>query len=136
MQVISSQGGGSSSAGVAVEDAAAAASSLRAVAVAPHGPSLPPLVLVPADAEAAAQGGRYSLAGSPVLGPYPPLEPLQQRRLAARRHDVTYVYDFPSVFEDALMDAWSARAAAGAFIVVRSLSCRAEGAGDGVGKWV
>lgn len=29
------------------------------------------------------------MAGQPVLGPYPPLQPLQQRRLAARRHMVT-----------------------------------------------
>ncbi len=54
-----------------------------------------------------------SLQNQGVLAPYPPLEPLQQRRLAARRHAVTYCYDFPSVFEDALRDVWSRRAAAG-----------------------
>lgn len=54
-----------------------------------------------------------ALHGQPVLGPYPPLEPLQQRRLAALRHAVTYCYDFPSVFEDVVREAWAARAAAG-----------------------
>jgi acetyl-CoA carboxylase/biotin carboxylase 1 len=53
------------------------------------------------------------LHGQLVLGPYPPLEPLQQRRLAARRHAVTYCYDFPSVFEDALREIWAGRVAAG-----------------------
>ena len=40
---------------------------------------------------AAAAGAVYQppLHGKPVLGPYPPLQPLQQRRLAARRHSVT-----------------------------------------------
>ena len=53
------------------------------------------------------------LHGLPVLGPYLPLEPLQQRRLAARRHTVTYCYDFPSVFENALRAMWAARGTAG-----------------------
>eukprot|EP00200_Dunaliella_tertiolecta_P012627 CAMPEP_0202373002 /NCGR_PEP_ID=MMETSP1127-20130417/4091_1 /ASSEMBLY_ACC=CAM_ASM_000462 /TAXON_ID=3047 /ORGANISM="Dunaliella tertiolecta, Strain CCMP1320" /LENGTH=2753 /DNA_ID=CAMNT_0048969731 /DNA_START=204 /DNA_END=8465 /DNA_ORIENTATION=+ len=53
------------------------------------------------------------LHGQSVLGPYPPLQPLQQRRLAARRHNVTYCYDFPAVFETALREVWAARAAAG-----------------------
>ena len=61
----------------------------------------------------AKSGGALGLHGLPVLGPYPPLEPLQQRRLAARRHAVTYCYDFPSVFEDALRELWAARAGAG-----------------------
>ena len=52
------------------------------------------------------------LHGAPLLSPYPPLEGLQQKRLAARRHKTTYCYDFPSVFENALRGAWSARAAA------------------------
>jgi acetyl-CoA carboxylase/biotin carboxylase 1 len=51
--------------------------------------------------------------GEPVLTPYAPLEPLQQKRLAARRHRTTYAYDFPAVFEDALRTLWAARAAAG-----------------------
>ena len=49
----------------------------------------------------------------PVLDAYPPLAPLQQKRLAARRHKTTYCYDFPSVFGNALREAWTARAAAG-----------------------
>lgn len=53
------------------------------------------------------------LAGRPLLTPYPPLERLQQKRLAARRHAVTYAYDYPSVFENALRDIWAARASAG-----------------------
>ena len=48
-----------------------------------------------------------------MLDPYPPLAPLQQKRLAARRHKTTYCYDFPSVFGNALREAWAARAAAG-----------------------
>ena len=53
------------------------------------------------------------LNGTPVLDAYPPLAPLQQKRLAARRHKTTYCYDFPSVFGNALREAWAARAAAG-----------------------
>lgn len=49
----------------------------------------------------------------PVLAPYAPLEPLQQKRLSARRHKTTYCYDFPAVFENALREIWAARAAAG-----------------------
>ena len=49
----------------------------------------------------------------PVSFPYPPLEALQQKRLAARRHKTTYCYDFPSVFSNALRQAWLARAIAG-----------------------
>jgi len=52
------------------------------------------------------------LAGHPLLTPYPPLEGLQQKRLAARRHRTTYCYDFPSVFENALRGIWAARSAA------------------------
>ena len=48
-----------------------------------------------------------------MLDAYPPLAPLQQKRLAARRHRTTYCYDFPSVFGNALREAWAARAAAG-----------------------
>lgn len=51
--------------------------------------------------------------GQPVLAPYSPLEPLQQKRLGARRHKTTYCYDFPAVFEDALRQLWAQRAAAG-----------------------
>eukprot|EP00887_Chlorella_sp_A99_P005434 scaffold1.g5434.t1 len=51
--------------------------------------------------------------GQPLLCPYPPLEHLQQKRLAARRHRTTYAYDFPALFEDALRQTWAARAAAG-----------------------
>jgi acetyl-CoA carboxylase/biotin carboxylase 1 len=40
-------------------------------------------------------------------------QPLQQKRLAARRHNTTYCYDFPSVFDNALRGIWAARAAAG-----------------------
>ena len=47
------------------------------------------------------------------MAPYPGLDPLQQKRLAARRHATTYCYDFPSVFNTALRDIWAARAAAG-----------------------
>ena len=54
-----------------------------------------------------------SLDQIPVSAPYPPLEPLQQKRLAARRHKTTYCYDFPAVFENALREIWAARAAAG-----------------------
>ena len=48
-----------------------------------------------------------------MLAPFAPLEPLQQKRLAARRHKTTYCFDFPAVFEDALRQLWAARAAAG-----------------------
>ena len=54
-----------------------------------------------------------ALDGVSVLDPYPALELLQQKRLAARRHNTTYCYDFPAVFENALRDIWAARSAAG-----------------------
>ncbi|KAL4525084.1 hypothetical protein Ndes2526A_g07171 [Nannochloris sp. 'desiccata'] len=54
-----------------------------------------------------------SLDGTFISAPYPPLERLQQKRLAARRHKTTYCYDFPAVFENALREIWAARAAAG-----------------------
>ena len=44
---------------------------------------------------------------------YAPLQQLEQKRLAARRHKTTYCYDFPSVFGNALREVWAARAAAG-----------------------
>lgn len=57
---------------------------------------------------------RSPLNGLPILSNYPPLALLQRKRLAARRHAVTYAYDFPAVFENALRETWAARAAAGA----------------------
>ena len=57
--------------------------------------------------------GAGPLAGTPLLAPYAPLEGLQQKRLAARRHKTTYCYDFPSVFGTALRDIWSTRTVAG-----------------------
>lgn len=51
-------------------------------------------------------GSGASVGGS-VLAPVPPLSPLQQRRLQARRHSTTYCYDFPAVFEDALRSMWA-----------------------------
>ena len=48
--------------------------------------------------------------GTPVMEVYAPLEMLQQKRLAARRHKTTYCYDFPSVFGTALRDIWTTRA--------------------------
>lgn len=53
------------------------------------------------------------LNGTSVSAPYSPLEVLQQKRLAARRHKTTYCYDFPAVFENALREIWAARAASG-----------------------
>lgn len=53
------------------------------------------------------------LDGTAVAEAYAPLEGLQQKRLAARRHKTTYCYDFPSVFGTALRDIWTGRAAAG-----------------------
>lgn len=55
----------------------------------------------------------HSLHRHRILEPYPPMETLQQKRLAARRQTTTYCYDFLSVFENALRDIWSLRAAAG-----------------------
>lgn len=57
--------------------------------------------------------GAGPLHGQPILAPYPPLEGLQQKRLAARRHKTTYAYDFPTVFGNALRELWTARAIAG-----------------------
>jgi hypothetical protein len=49
-----------------------------------------------------------------VLERFAPLQPLQQRRLRARRHATTYCYDFPAVFEDAIRAAWQGHGAAAA----------------------
>lgn len=49
--------------------------------------------------------------GQQVLEHVPPLSPLQQRRLHARRHSTTYCYDFPAVFENALRAVWAAHLA-------------------------
>lgn len=57
--------------------------------------------------------GAGPLHGQPILAPYPTLEGLQQKRLAARRHKTTYAYDFPTVFGNALRELWTARAIAG-----------------------
>ncbi|GMH43409.1 hypothetical protein BSKO_11331 [Bryopsis sp. KO-2023] len=53
------------------------------------------------------------LSLQPVLKQYGPLDLLQQKRLAARRHQTTYCYDFPKVFGNALREIWVARAADG-----------------------
>eukprot|EP00884_Botryococcus_braunii_P014175 jgi/Botrbrau1/22759/Bobra.0132s0090.2 len=49
----------------------------------------------------------------PVSTVIPPLEDLQCKRLAARRHKTTYVYDYPSVFTNALKGMWIRRSEAG-----------------------
>ena len=52
---------------------------------------------------------------TPLLNPYPPLEELQQKRLAARRHKTTFAYDFPNVFANALRKVWLDRDASGEY---------------------
>ncbi|KAK9790754.1 hypothetical protein WJX73_002279 [Symbiochloris irregularis] len=54
-----------------------------------------------------------ALHGMSVHASYPALDTLQRRRLAAKRHRTTYCYDFPSVFNTALRDIWTARSASG-----------------------
>lgn len=58
-------------------------------------------------------GNSATLNAVPISAPYPPLEWLQYKRLIARRHNTTYCRDFPAVFENALRQMWSARAAGG-----------------------
>ena len=53
------------------------------------------------------------LHGKPICAPYGPLEGMQQKRLAARRHKTTYAYDFPTVFGNALREIWTTRAISG-----------------------
>ena len=53
------------------------------------------------------------LHGKPISAPYGPLEGMQQKRLAARRHKTTYAYDFPTVFGNALREIWTTRAISG-----------------------
>jgi hypothetical protein len=50
-----------------------------------------------------------SLDMTPITTPYPPLQDLQCKRLAARRHKTTFVYDYPSVFGNALKGLWLQR---------------------------
>ena len=58
-------------------------------------------------------GSKGTYNGTPILAVYPPLEQLQQKRLAARRHKTTFAYDFPSVFANALRKIWMDRDASG-----------------------
>lgn len=58
-------------------------------------------------------GSPGPLHGKPISAPYGPLEGMQQKRLAARRHKTTYAYDFPTVFGNALREIWTTRAIAG-----------------------
>jgi acetyl-CoA carboxylase / biotin carboxylase 1 len=59
-----------------------------------------------------ASSGREPEDRQPVLAPVPPLQPLQRRRLYARRHATTYCYDFPAVFYNALRAIWADHGAA------------------------
>lgn len=52
------------------------------------------------------------LHGKPLSAPYPALHSVERRRLAARRNNTTYCYDFLMVFEEALKEAWAAATAA------------------------
>lgn len=57
--------------------------------------------------------GDCSMDKRSISDPYDPLEVLQLKQMAARRHKTTYCYDFPAVFEHALTQLWAQRAAAG-----------------------
>jgi len=57
--------------------------------------------------------GNCSMDNVSVDAPYAPLETLQLKQMTARRHKTTYCYDFPAVFEHALMQLWARRASAG-----------------------
>jgi len=59
------------------------------------------------------KGKAGAFDNTPILSPYPPLEQLQQKRLAARRHKTTFAYDFPNVFGNALRKVWVHRDASG-----------------------
>ena len=75
------------------------------------------------------QGPAGAFDGTPILAPYPPLEQLQQKRLAARRHKTTFAYDFPNVFGNALRKVWLDRDASGESdgplpgVLLEALSC-------------
>ena len=56
-----------------------------------------------------------ALDNTSILSPYPALEQLQQKRLAARRHKTTFAYDFPHVFGNALRKVWIDRDASGEY---------------------
>ncbi|CAK0731625.1 hypothetical protein CVIRNUC_000020 [Coccomyxa viridis] len=58
-------------------------------------------------------GAPGPLHGKPISAPCGPLEGMQQKRLAARRHKTTYAYDFPTVFGNALREIWTTRAISG-----------------------
>lgn len=77
-------------------------------------------------AVATAPGGEAAaeLHGVALLAQYPPLQRLQQKRLSARRHNTTYCYDFPAVFESALR--WAA--GAGGMRAVWPCACSSCGA--------
>jgi hypothetical protein len=91
--------------------AAGAAAAGQAAGAAPAGPASPASPARWADLErryqwvaaaTAEPGAAGALHQQPLLAAYPPLQRLQQKRLAARRHTTTYCYDFPAVFESAL----------------------------------
>ncbi|KAL1223719.1 Acetyl-CoA carboxylase 1 [Cardamine amara subsp. amara] len=49
------------------------------------------------------------LHGTPINGQYKPLNTLDRKRLAARRSNTTYCYDFPLAFETALELLWASQ---------------------------
>eukprot|EP01087_Luapelamoeba_hula_P008660 TRINITY_DN2184_c0_g1_i2.p1 TRINITY_DN2184_c0_g1~~TRINITY_DN2184_c0_g1_i2.p1 ORF type:complete len:1896 (+),score=263.11 TRINITY_DN2184_c0_g1_i2:359-6046(+) len=50
------------------------------------------------------------LTGMDISIPYPILSTIQRKRFFARKHNTTYVYDFPELFKTALHDLWFAAA--------------------------
>jgi len=50
--------------------------------------------------------GTGPMQGKPLNAPYEPLEFLMTKRIAARRQNTTYCYDFPALFEEALGELW------------------------------
>jgi len=49
---------------------------------------------------------QFPLHLSPVEEPYPFQDPLQRKRFFAQNHNTTYVYDFPTLFKEAVQEQW------------------------------
>ncbi|CAL9762722.1 unnamed protein product [Musa acuminata subsp. burmannicoides] len=53
------------------------------------------------------------LLGIPSNSQYQPLGSIDKKRLAARKNNTTYCYDFPLAFETALRRSWASYASSG-----------------------
>ena len=74
------------------------------------------------------------LDGKETSAPYPPIDQLELRRLMAKGKDTTYCYDFLTLFEEALANAWAFYEATESEDASKSTSVQRTAVG--VSKWL